>query len=101
MGLQQVEPFWQMINRYPQVAGIVFGHIHSEFFTRHTLESGRTVNVWGTPATCLQVLHIDDDLHIDHIRPAWREFELHTGGRIETVVHYLPEEESDTPQQAA
>lgn len=93
-GLQQTEAFWQMINRYPQISGIAFGHIHSEFSTRHVLDNGRTVNVWGTPATCVQVKHIDENLNLDHNRPAWREFELHADGRIETVVHYLPDDDS-------
>ena len=100
-GLQQTEPFWQMISRHPQVSGIAFGHIHSEFSTRHMLDNGREVNVWGTPATCVQVKHIDEDLNLDHVRPAWREFKLYSDGRIETAVHYLPEEESDMSQQAA
>ncbi len=88
-GLQQTTAFWQMIDRHPQVAGIAFGHIHSEFATSHTLDSGRTVAVWGTPATCVQVKHIDHDLRLDHNRPAWREFDLHADGRITTAVHYL------------
>lgn len=101
MGLQQSEQFWQMINRCPQVSGIAFGHIHSEFYTQHTLDNGRTVQVWGTPATCVQVQHIDEDLHLDHVRPAWRELVLHADGMIETEVHYLPDEEYATAQQAA
>ncbi len=92
-GLQQSGQFWQMINRHPNVSAVVFGHIHSEFFTRHKLDNSHTVNVWGTPATCIQVRHIDENLNIDHARPAWREFELHTDGRVETAVHYLPDED--------
>lgn len=93
MGLQQAEQFWQMIERHPQVSVIAFGHIHSEFATRHPLGAGRYIDVLGTPATCIQVKHIDENLHTDHGRPAWREFNLHADGKMETAVHYLP----DTP----
>lgn len=91
MGLQQTEQFWDLIKKYPQVASIVFGHIHSEFAVQYPLGEDRTVEVLGTPATCVQVKHIDENLHLDHARPAWREVSLLADGGVETAVHYLPD----------
>ncbi|MGB1009476.1 MAG: metallophosphoesterase [Thiolinea sp.] len=92
MGLQQTEQFWEIIEAHPQVSCIVFGHIHSEFAVEHKVNEARTVDVFGTPATCVQVLHIDEDLNFDHARPAWRELNLFSDGSVETAVHYLPDE---------
>ena len=91
MGLQQHDEFWALMKKYPAVRCIVFGHIHSEFSSCESLSENHTIDVLGTPATCVQVKHIDEHLRLDHIRPAWRELTLQADGRVETAVHYLPD----------
>ena len=91
MGLQETEQFWSLLARYPQVSCVVFGHIHSEFSVEHAINDKHIVDVFGTPATCIQVKHIDENLNLDHARPAWRELTLYPDGKLDTEVKYLPE----------
>lgn len=89
IGLQQTDAFWSLLADYPQVKTVVFGHIHSEFSTAYPVTPQRNIQVFGTPATCVQVKHIDENLNLDHTRPAWRELVLHADGQLDTTVHYL------------
>lgn len=89
MGLQQTEAFWGLLSHFPAVKAVAFGHIHHEFSGSFHTENGNTISIYGTPATCVQLKHVDVRLEFDHIRPGWREFTLHADGRLETTVHYL------------
>lgn len=89
MGLQQTDAFWSLLSRYPQVKAVSFGHIHSEFSRDYAVSAQSSIQVFATPATCVQVKHIDDKLRLDHARPAWRELTLHADGQLDTAVHYL------------
>lgn len=91
MGLQQVDAFWSLLAKFPQIKAVSFGHIHSEFSHDYHFDRDRMVQVFSTPATCVQVKHIDEKLRFDHTRPAWRELILHADGQLETSVHYLPD----------
>ncbi|MEZ5536455.1 MAG: metallophosphoesterase [Thiolinea sp.] len=89
MGLQQADEFWLLLAKYPQVKAVSFGHVHSEFNQHYQLSEGRVVHTFSTPATCVQVKHIDEQLRFDHFSPAWRELSLFANGQLETRVHYL------------
>ncbi|MEZ5479970.1 MAG: metallophosphoesterase [Thiolinea sp.] len=92
MGLQQAEAFWKLAAGFPQVRALSFGHIHHEFVGHYRKSEGSDIAVYGTPATCVQLKHVGDQLEFDHTRPAWREFSLYADGRVETSVHYLDDE---------
>lgn len=89
MGLQQTDKFWALLSDYPQVGGVVFGHIHSEFNLEHPVSAEKSILVIGTPATCVQAKHDDAEMRLEDARPAWRELVLQPDGSIETTVHYL------------
>jgi Icc protein len=89
MGLERRERFWKLVESYPQVKAIFHGHIHQEFEGTHEYTNGRTVRVFGTPATCLQVKSRRKIFEFDHARPAWRDIVLRSDGAVETRVHYL------------
>lgn len=89
MGLQQTDAFWSLLTSYPQVQGVVFGHIHSEFSMEYPVTPEKNIWVLGTPATCVQAKHNDEEMLLDDARPAWRELVLQPDGSIETAVHYL------------
>lgn len=84
MMLENDEEFWTIVESQPSVRGILWGHIHQEYQERRG-----DVNLYGTPSTCAQfkpstLLPVRDDLP-----PAYRLFELHPDGRIETSVRWL------------
>lgn len=89
MGLQQTDAFWSLLTSYPQIQGVVFGHIHSEFSMDYPVTPEKSIRVLGTPATCVQAKHNDEEMQLDDTRPAWRELVLQPDGTIETAVHYL------------
>lgn len=90
MGLQQKHYFWRLVELFPQVKAVFNGHIHQEFMGKHTYATGREVMVYGTPATCVQLKPLRQNIEFDHNLPAWRDIILHADGSIETAVHYLP-----------
>ncbi len=89
MGLQQPEPFWEILTQFPQVKAVAFGHIHAEFVGAVTNQQGKNIAVYGTPATCVQLTHDEARLGFKHAKPGWRELSLYADGRIATQVHYL------------
>lgn len=90
MGLQQKTYFWNLIEHFPQVKVVFNGHIHQEFNGKHDYADGRSVAVYGTPATCVQMKPVRKTIEFDHTQPAWRDIALLADGRVETRVHYLP-----------
>ncbi|HPE62060.1 MAG: metallophosphoesterase [Thiothrix sp.] len=89
MGLQQAERFWQLLAQHPQVRGIGFGHIHNAFETHIETAAGHSVQVCGTPATCIQLGHETEKMTALHTRPGWREWILSQTGTISSQVNYL------------
>jgi Icc protein len=86
IGLANAEALFAVLDKYPQVRGVVFGHIHQDFETERN-----GVRLLGTPATCVQFTPGTETLFVDSLPPAWRWLDLHADGRIETGVDYLEE----------
>ncbi|HSP00723.1 MAG TPA: 3',5'-cyclic-AMP phosphodiesterase [Thioalkalivibrio sp.] len=84
MQLANAEPLFNILDRHPQVRGVLFGHIHQDFEATR-----RGVRLIGSPSTCLQFLPGSKDFALDALPPAWRQLTLHPDGRIETRVHYV------------
>lgn len=89
MGLREKDYFWNLIEHFPQVRVVFNGHIHQEFEGAHVYADGRTVPVYGTPATCVQMKPRKQNIEFDHTRPAWRDIALHADGSADSQVHYL------------
>ena len=49
MALDNAEDFWAIVDQYPQVRGVVWGHIHHAFSAQR-----RDVVLWGAPASSVQ-----------------------------------------------
>lgn len=90
MGLRQKQYFWNLVEHFPQVKVVFNGHIHQEFSGQYAYADGRTVAVYGTPATCVQMKPRKQNIEFDHTLPAWRDIALLPDGSVETTVHYLP-----------
>jgi len=93
VGLADADQFWRIIDAHAQVRAVVWGHVHQV----HDGQRG-AVRLFATPSTGAQFLPKSDRYAVDSRPPAYRSFELHADGRIDSQVHWL---ESLSMQQAA
>jgi Icc protein len=93
VGLAEAEGFWSVIDRHAHVRAVVWGHVHQAFDG----ERG-DVRLFATPSTGAQFLPKSDRYAVDSAPPAYRSFELHADGRIDSQVHWV---ESAQLRQAA
>lgn len=86
MAVDNADEFFSVIDRYDQVRGILWGHVHQEF---DKMRKG--VRLMATPSTCIQFLPGSDRFAVDSATPGYRWLSLHEDGRIETGVERLSE----------
>jgi Icc protein len=86
MQLQNNQAFWDIIDSYPRVSGILFGHIHQELDRMH-----KGCRLLSTPSTCIQFKPESTDFTIDMQAPGYRWLELLPDGDIRTAVERLPD----------
>ena len=79
--LRNADAFFAIIDQYPQVKALVWGHVHQEF-------SGQRnhIQLFATPSTCVQFRPQSSEFTVDDVMPGYRWFDLHDDGRIETGV---------------
>lgn len=70
-----------LCDRYEQIKGILFGHVHQEFSLRYA-----QCTILGTPSTCFQFMPGSKDFTIDERPPGYRELTLYPDGRLKTRV---------------
>lgn len=75
------EALFNLLSRYSQVRAIIFGHIHAEFAAQRG-----TIQIFGTPATCMQFKPNVPDPEIDDLPPGYRWLTLYPDGTLETGV---------------
>ncbi len=75
------DEFFAIVDNYPQVRGIFWGHIHQQFEVDH-----KGVMLRSVPSTCIQFKPLSDDFALDTIAPGYRMIDLHDDGRIDTAV---------------
>jgi 3',5'-cyclic-AMP phosphodiesterase len=84
IGLANANEFWRLIEDFPQVRAVVWGHVHQQY------EGLRgDVRLIATPSTCSQFLPGSRQFATDSRPPAYRSLRLHPDGRIETQVHWV------------
>jgi Icc protein len=84
VGLADPGEFWRIIDAHAHVRAVVWGHVHQDYDG----ERG-DVRLFATPSTGAQFLPQSDRYAVDSRPPAYRTFELHADGRIETSVHWV------------
>ena len=84
MALDNPEPFFAVIDRHPQIRGILWGHVHQEFTG---MRNG--VQLISTPSTCIQFMPHSSEFAVDMVSPGYRWLLLQPDGRIETGVERL------------
>jgi 3',5'-cyclic-AMP phosphodiesterase len=84
VGLAQPEDFWNIIDAHTNVRAVVWGHVHQAF------DGDRgAVRLFATPSTGAQFLPKSDRYAVDSAPPAYRSFDLHADGRIDSQVHWV------------
>ncbi|NBA93943.1 3',5'-cyclic-AMP phosphodiesterase [Pseudomonas sp. R5(2019)] len=82
IGLRNPDDLFAVLDRFPQVRAVLWGHIHQEW---DQLRNG--VRLLASPSTCVQFLPHSDDFKIDVDQaPGYRWLRLHTDGQLETGV---------------
>jgi Icc protein len=75
-----------LVNQYPQVKAITFGHIHQALDIKT-----ESLRVLGAPSTCFQFKPETEVFSLDDAAPGCRTLQLYPDGRIESDVIRLPE----------
>jgi 3',5'-cyclic-AMP phosphodiesterase len=84
VGLAEAHEFWRIIEAHTSVRAVVWGHVHQAFEGRRG-----DVRLFATPSTGAQFLPKSDRYAVDSLPPAYRSFELHADGRIDSQVHWV------------
>ena len=84
MMLDNPVEFFTVIDRYPAVKGITWGHVHQLFSRMHN-----AVHLLGTPSTCRQFRLEGEIAGMDGKPPAYRRIRLHRDGRLSSEVQWL------------
>lgn len=95
IGLHNADAFLEILKRHDSVRGVVYGHIHQTLdFEAH----GQ--HFYCTPSTCIQFKPGVEDFALDLRCPAYRWFDLHADGRIESKVERIEDYEIKVDQTA-
>ncbi len=81
IGLKNRDSLWAIIDRFPQVRGVICGHIHQVFDAMHG-----DVRVLGTPSTCVQFVPEQDNFCLEAQSPGYRWLQLLPDGDIQTGI---------------
>lgn len=81
MALINIEDFFAVLDRHPQVRGVLWGHVHQAISAERN-----GVRLYGCPSTCVQFLPGAERFGLDEQAPGFRWLELHANGQIETGI---------------
>lgn len=84
MQLDNADRLFALLDRFPQVRALVFGHVHQ------AVDMARGgLRLFGTPSTCFQFQPDSADFALDPIPAGYRWMELNPDGTIRTTVERL------------
>lgn len=81
IGLRNYESFFAILDRYPQVRCVAWGHVHQEFDQQRN-----GVRLLASPSTCVQFEPQSEDFSVGRQAPGYRWLNLYEDGAIETGV---------------
>lgn len=81
IGLRNRQAFWHIVDRFPQVKVVLWGHIHQEF---DAVRKG--VRLLATPSTCIQFESGSREFSVEEKAPGYRWFNCYPSGAFETGV---------------
>jgi Icc protein len=80
--LRNSADFFSIVDRYPAVRAISWGHVHQQFDVRR-----KGVRLLAVPSTCAQFTPYSEQFAVDqHSHPGYRRFALHADGTLETEI---------------
>ena len=98
--LDNGDEFLAEIATYPQVKGILWGHVHQQL--DQVLPAGHgEIKLMATPSTCIQFKPQSSYFALDMVQPGYRLLELRADGSIITNVHRVPGERFSPDAQAS
>ena len=81
IGLRNPDALFAVLDRFPQVKAVLWGHVHQE------IDSERNgVRLLASPSTCIQFAPGSEDFQVSDQAPGYRWLRLHADGRLETGV---------------
>jgi Icc protein len=81
IGLANADAFFAVLDRHPQVRGVLWGHVHQAMDVER-----RGVRLMASPSTCIQFKPETVEFGLDSVAPGYRRLWLHPDGRLETRV---------------
>jgi Icc protein len=84
IALKNSDELFAVINKHPQVKGILYGHIHQTFEQQYN-----DIAMMGSPSTCIQFAPNQDDFSIDEQPPGYRWLALLPDGTIQSGIKRL------------
>ncbi|MET4714317.1 Icc protein [Pseudomonas sp. PvP125] len=81
IGLRNPEALFAVLDRFPQVRAVLWGHVHQEI---DQVRNG--VRLLASPSTCIQFTPGSEDFAVSEQAPGYRWLCLHADGRLETGV---------------
>lgn len=84
IGLRNAEALFAVLDRFPQVRALLWGHVHQEFDRMR-----RGVRLLASPSTCVQFTPGSEDFSVSDQAPGYRWLRLQADGRLETGVSRL------------
>jgi Icc protein len=84
VNLRNADELFDITDRFPQVRGILWGHVHQASDRRR-----KGIRMMSTPSTCSQFLPNSDDFALDVRPPGFRWLDLRVNGTIDTQVVWL------------
>ncbi|RYZ97789.1 MAG: 3',5'-cyclic-AMP phosphodiesterase [Moraxellaceae bacterium] len=79
--LRNDDAFFAIVDRFPNVKAIVWGHVHQDFNSQRN-----GVALIATPSTCVQFKPLCDDFTVDTLMPGYRWFDLNDDGTLTTGI---------------
>ncbi|MCZ6879715.1 MAG: phosphodiesterase [Gammaproteobacteria bacterium] len=84
VGLRNAAQFLEIIDRYSNVRGVIWGHVHQEYDNIRN-----DVRYLSSPSTCAQFKPNNDDFALDERPPGFRWLELAADGSINSGVEWM------------
>lgn len=81
MQLTNSANFWSIVEKHPQVRGVLWGHVHQNFDAYQ-----RGIRLLATPSTCVQFAARSTKFAIDPLAPGFRCLALFANGEIDTDI---------------
>jgi Icc protein len=81
IGLRNPDALFAVLDRFPQVRAVLWGHVHQEIDRERN-----GVRLLASPSTCIQFAPGSEDFNVSEQAPGYRWLRLHADGRLETGV---------------